>query len=499
VTSPQLQTTSAALLMPLLAGWIATSPEIGIQRPVPRAPAEPPLVVTGGMLIDGTGAAPRFDQAIVIEGDRIARIEPMERTRIPREAQIIDAAGMTIMPGLISSNQHLQLNPLHNATAPGLTLDVLLRRWEESFARMPAVAWVYLMQGITSMRQTSGPAERLRPLKHAIDSGQISGPRVFLGGALIASRPHFELMMKRLGATAEVADWLRNHFAFKVIDDVDADTDVLLDPDFNYWKLLMSDEPFDGANDFTDQQVRFLIDKAHRHGKIVDVHCGGNNAGLRRMLAFDVDTLEHPFYGHEIIADDVIDGYVRKRVLVDTLLTEMVERAQRASDPHRFDESLYIMSLRPDEYRLLLDYRDRMLLSLKRPAGPGVPLGEGDEGLSFEEQQKQRLTSRENMRRFIKAGARFTTGTDTPGFLSFLQEDPFANEMMYMVELGMTPMQAIEASTLNGAAALGLQRDLGTVEAGKLADLIVVAGNPLQDMRAMKRVHAVIKAGVRYK
>ena len=71
--------------------------------------------------------------------------------------------------------------------------------------------------------------------------------------------------------------------------------------------------------------------------------------------------------------------------------------------------------------------------------------------------------------------------------------------MAYMVELGMTPMAAIEASTRIGAEALGLSRELGTIEEGKLADVIVVAGNPLQDMRAMKRVHAVIKGGVRYK
>jgi imidazolonepropionase-like amidohydrolase len=90
-------------------------------------------------------------------------------------------------------------------------------------------------------------------------------------------------------------------------------------------------------------------------------------------------------------------------------------------------------------------------------------------------------------------------GTDTPAFLNFQQEDPNAGEMMYMVEMGMTPMATIEASTRIGAEALGLSRELGTIEVGKLADVIVVAGNPLQDMRAMKRVYAVIKGGVRYK
>jgi imidazolonepropionase-like amidohydrolase len=90
-------------------------------------------------------------------------------------------------------------------------------------------------------------------------------------------------------------------------------------------------------------------------------------------------------------------------------------------------------------------------------------------------------------------------GTDSPSFLNFIQEDPNANEMRFMVELGMSPLDAIRAATVNGAEALGMRAELGTIEEGKLADVIVVAGNPLLDMRAMKRVYAVIKGGVRYK
>jgi imidazolonepropionase-like amidohydrolase len=94
---------------------------------------------------------------------------------------------------------------------------------------------------------------------------------------------------------------------------------------------------------------------------------------------------------------------------------------------------------------------------------------------------------------------KFSMGTDSPSFMNFIQEDPNANEMMNMVELGMDPMAVIQASTRNGAEALGKLKDLGTIEAGKLADVIVVAGNPLQNMAAMKRVAYVVKGGVRVK
>jgi imidazolonepropionase-like amidohydrolase len=223
---------------------------------------------------------------------------------------------------------------------------------------MPQRAFVYLMQGVTSMRQTSGPAKRILPVKQAIDRGEIEGPRIFLGGALFTSQEHFDHYVESSRTPPEAVEWMRNEFAYNVIDDIEADTDPYLGPEFNYWKLYMSEEIFDGGNDFNDEELRRIIEKAHAHGKIVDVHCGGHNHGLRRMLAFDVDTLEHPFYGHELIADDVIAGYVENGVIVDTLLTVMVAGAERASDPHRFDETLYIMSLGPKEYRVLMGYRE---------------------------------------------------------------------------------------------------------------------------------------------
>jgi imidazolonepropionase-like amidohydrolase len=141
------------------------------------------------------------------------------------------------------------------------------------------------------------------------------------------------------------------------------------------------------------------------------------------------------------------------------------------------------------------------------PDYPDLHLGgrlEGDavttgRGPSYNQMQRQMQTSKENMRRFIKEGAKFSMGTDTGAFMDFQQEDPNARELMYMVEMGMDPMKVIEAGTRNGADALGLLKDLGTIEKGKLADVIVVAGNPLQNMAAMKRVAYVIKGGVRYK
>jgi imidazolonepropionase-like amidohydrolase len=328
--------------------------------------------------------------------------------------------------------------------------------------------------------------------------------------------------VKRQNTPADAVGFMRDEFAYHVTSDIDRDTKPYEGPDFNYWKLLMSDATFDGKNDFTDAELRAFIAKAHKLGKKVDVHCGGHNQGLRRMLAFDFDTLEHPFYGEELIDEDIIRGYVKKNIIVDTLLSVMINGAERAADPQRFAETPYIMSLNPKEYRILMQYRDTMMVNLKNPDKPARPtydaanppdfpdvhmqaaasggnIVESGRGPSFNEMQRRLRTSKENMRRFIKAGAKFSMGTDTGAFFGFQQEDPNAQEMTYMVEMGMTPMAAIEAATRNGAEALGLLKDLGTIEQSKLADVIVVAGNPLQDMAAMKRVAYVVKGGVRYK
>jgi imidazolonepropionase-like amidohydrolase len=512
-----LVVTALLVSMPMISQLFAEEEQLseilGPQEP-PFLPRNP-IALVGGNLIDATGAPPKLGYTVVIDGEKITQVGRQEDVKIPQGAQVINVKGMTIMPGIINSNQHIQLNPLYPAPTADLPLEVLRDRWEETFARMPQRAYIYLMQGVTSMRQTSGPSKRILPVKNKIDSGEIAGPRIFLGGALFMSNEHFEHYLQEANTPKAAIEWLRNDFAYNVIDDVKEGTDSFMGAEFNYWKLYMSNEVYDGKNDFSDEELRYIIDKAHKAGKIIDVHAGGHNDGLRRMLAFDIDTLEHPFYGSMLIEEDIIQGYVDKNVIVDTLLRVMVTGAEHAANPHRFNDSLYIMSLQPKEYRLLMRYRDKMLFNQRNPARSGIPIyasdgatlggakSEGDifglSGPSFDTMQAHRAMSHENMRRFIRAGAKFSLGTDTPSFLNFQQEDPNAVEFRYMVEEGMSPMDAIIAATRNGAEALGLADQLGTVEVGKLADVIVLSGNPLADPEAMKQVYIVIKGGVRYK
>lgn len=142
---------------------------IGIDASGPQAPPykpDKPIAIVGGLLIDATGAPPRLDQTVLIQGEWIVEIGPMATVKVPADADVIDAAGMTVMPGLINSNQHIQLNPLLPAgSGSNLPLANFKARWEKHWARQPYQAFVYLMQGVTSMRQTSGPATQILPVE----------------------------------------------------------------------------------------------------------------------------------------------------------------------------------------------------------------------------------------------------------------------------------------------------------------------------------------------
>lgn len=477
--------------------------------------ANRPIAIVNGDLIDATGAAPKLAYTVIIQGEKITDIGPSSQVDIPKGAQVIDAKGMTVMPGLINANQHLQLNPLFKAPVADVPLDRLKERWAENFSRMPRTAFTYLMQGVTSMRHTSGPAAKILPLKKKIDSGEVAGPRVFLGGALFISRQHFNAYYAKKNTNQETIDWFSENFAYKVVDDIEEATDEFLGDEYRYWKLYLSDEQYNGHNDFSDEQIRRFIEKAHQHGKKVDVHAGATNIGLARIAEFDIDSLEHPFYGSFEVATSTINKLVDNDVVIATLLRPLVAVAEHAMDPHKFSESLFITSMTPKDYRLLLRYRDKIVANIKDKTQPGRALfvnqfadtkTKGSEnavsdfsGLSYDMIQQRRQRSIENMRSFINAGAKFSIGTDTPTFLNFPQQDPFAVEFSSLISAGLPPMDAIIAATRNGAQALGIEDKLGTIEKGKIADVIVVAGNPLADADALKRVFAVIKGGVRYK
>ena len=459
-----------------------------------------PIAIVGGLLIDGTGGTPQHDQAVLIAGERIEWVGPMEEIDIPEGAEIIDAKGMTIMPGLINGNAYIQLRAIYPAPAADLTLEEFQARWEETWSTWKKRAFTWLMRGVTGIRNTSGPLSKVRAWKHAIERGEVAGPRVYLGGTLIFSEPHFKFWTRNT-PDPDAVEWMRNDFAFTVVSDVDKDTDALVADDIDYWKFYFSNETWDGKNDFSDEEVKAIIDKAHENGIRIDAHTGVH---MRRAIELGADTIQHPFSSRELVDWDIVESFARNGVFASTCLAHRLIASEFAADPHQLNETLYSTSLTDVEYRTLVRYRDRMLWNKNHPDEPALLIGDPQPFASrgrqtYRQQQAGIQIAKENMRRFIKAGVKFFMATDTGAFLNFQQQNPDILELRSMVELGMTPMDAILSATRNGAEALGILDEVGTLEEGKLADIIVVPGNPLLDMNVMKRVYVTIKGGVRYK
>ncbi len=172
-----------------------------------------------GTLIDATGAPPRPGSTVLIEGNKIVKVGPASEVAVPEDAQVIDARGMTIMPGLINSNEHVQLNPLYRPPRPICRAASCANAGRAISNQMRRKAFVFLMQGVTSQRQTSGPWKRLLPIKKEIDAGSTPGPRIFLGGALIMSPQFFKHYTEVNRTPAEALDWLHNDFAYFVVGD----------------------------------------------------------------------------------------------------------------------------------------------------------------------------------------------------------------------------------------------------------------------------------------
>ena len=166
-----LRSSALAALVLVALGAVAGRALQAPQQPGPVAvpegprvaPYKPdlPIAIVVGLLIDATGAPPRLDQTVLIVGERIAEIGPMEQVPTPSGAHVIDASGMTVMPGLMDSNQHIVLNPMYSTPDISLPLDQFRKRWEDTWSRMEREAYTFLMQGITGFRQTPGPADRI--------------------------------------------------------------------------------------------------------------------------------------------------------------------------------------------------------------------------------------------------------------------------------------------------------------------------------------------------
>ncbi|MEO8910929.1 MAG: amidohydrolase family protein [Gemmatimonadaceae bacterium] len=421
---------------------LALSAAAGAQTAPASAPARA-YVIHAAHMIDGKSDAVQNDILVLVEGDRIIGVGPRAQlaSRIPAGAQTIDLGGATILPGLIDNHTHVLLQG--DITSADYDDQLLKESIPYRAIRATAAVRTALMNGFTTIRdlETEGAMYADVDVKTAIARGVIPGPRMFVSTRAMSTTGTYPL----LGYSWE----LKMPEGVQIVDGP-AEIQKAVREEAKYgadWIKFYADRRYYIASDgrlrswpnFTDEELKMLVSEAHRLGKKVAAHAMGWD-GIDAALRAGVNSIEHG------------DG------LTDDLLDRMV--AQKVYWCPTIFVGVYVASGRGGVWPKMVD--------LER-----IAFGKA-----------------------LKKGVMISYGTDVGGYAWTENQ---AQEFAYMVRYGMSPMAAIKSATSVAAQLLDQSENFGTIETGKLADIVAVKGDPIADISELTRVSFVMKGGVVYK
>ena len=443
------------------------------------APAEPVLAIVGGTVIDGTGGPPRPGTTVLIQGDRILSVGA---TSVPRGAQVIDATGRTVMPGLIESNGHVTFSgQIDHAAYFANRLDEL----HEVGVRNLGIA---LDQGITTIRDTYGPLDVVLGLRDASRDHRVRGSRLFVAGPIINYVSVLDLPTETsLDPVGEAKARAQLDLFVSNGSEAAAAVRRLAAAGVDFIKISADTGPPWVPPELGEEDLRQAVREAHSLGLQTTSHTLRPST-LRHALDAGFDALEHP----ELLRRDAEDD-----PLSDDLTPAVASEISR--------RGIYSIPLIVAA-EVYLDYWGDPALLEGSERVRGVPQAMLDEARTSAQKQGADSQAMADMRQFydqaranlatlIAARAPIAMGTDKGTRYNFFESANHVRELQIYVELGMTPMEALVSATRRGAELLGMADRLGTLAPGKLADVIVVDGDPLADLRALHRVSTVVLNG----
>jgi len=402
------------------------------------AAAEKAVVLRCGTVLGGPDEQPRKNVTVTIEGEKITEIGGA----VPAGAQVIDLSDETCLAGLIDAHTHVLLQG--DVTAADYDYQLLKESPQYRTILATVNARRALDYGFTTIRdlETEGAGYSDVDVKRAINNGVIPGPRMQVATRAMDVTGAYPL----LGYAPNVPV----PHGVQVVDGAEEGRKAVREQ-IMYgadWIKVYADRSYfvrpDGVLDdiptFTLDELRAIVDEAHRERHKVAAHAMALQ-GVHDALEAGVDTIEHGYY----IADNDLKAMAAHGVYyVPTIFV-----------------GIYVAQGR---------------------AAAGAPVW-----------VKMTAIHEDTFRRAMKAGVKIAFGTDAGGFP--WTENP-AQEFPYMVKWGMTPAEAIRAATVTASELLGMQDTIGTIEAGKLADIVAVPGDPLKDISLMEKVDFVMKGGV---
>ena len=396
-----------------------------------RIPANA-LVVRNGNVIDGTGAPPIVDGVVVVDGERILTVGEAGAFEIPEDVSVVDAGGGTILPGIINSHTHSTQNP--------------------------AVRRAFLTDGVTTVCNLGTTLERL-PLFDSASVAEGPAARGYWAGPIITAPGGYPGPVYGFEFTYQVGSPAEARAA--VADLLDRGADVI--------KIALAPgNPRDPWPMLDLARVQAIVEEAHARGVLVRAH------------------VFEPFIVEDIVLPTGVD--VIEHEPMPILTPDEERRVLESNDPST------------ELYDVVAPAYVRMLERLVEHGTVIVPTLDGGIGPLLTKPDRSPLEQTvldlhlEAMRRFHALGGVVALGNDFGGVGRVAQGMPLV-EMRMLHAAGLTPMDVLEASTRHAATVCGHGADLGTLEPGKLADIVVVAGDPLTDLGAMDSVTAVIKGG----
>lgn len=388
--------------------------------------------IVGGRLIDGTGKLAVENSVVILKDGKIAAAGPAQTTPVPEGAQVIDAHGKSVLPGLWEMHAHFE-----------------------------QVEWgpIYLATGVTTARDVGNEREFIVAARDAIAAGQGVGPRLVMAGIMDGSGP-FSLGVIRVDTPEQAREQVQKYKA----------------AGFQQIKIYSSVKP---------EILKVVTAEAHRLGMTVTGHIPfGMNAF--QGIEDGMDQINHVEYLTKIMVDPKSQTIDPDAPNVKKVIKLLLERHIVV------DDTLALMEL-------ILHPLDRPISTFE----PGIlkvapELKEGLEtmGAPAPKADQSAATFRAmeaTVRVLHQAGVPLVAGTDqaVPGF-------SLDREIELHVQAGFTPMEAIQSATVVAAQAMGMEKESGTIEAGKRADVILVDGNPLENISDIRKVSAVFAAGKMY-
>jgi imidazolonepropionase-like amidohydrolase len=430
----------------------------------------PIIALTHVRIIDGTESAPAENQTIVITGGVIRAIGAS--IPIPANARIIDLNGRTIIPGLVGMHDHL-FYPVDSGGFSGESVPALYGEMGFSFPRL------YLAAGVTTIR-TTGSIEPYTDLnlKKLVDQGKIPGPKIHITGPYMEGAGTTLPQMHELSGPED---------ARKTVE---------------YW-AGEGVTSFKAFLHITRDELQETIRAAHARGLKVTGHLC--SIGFQEAAGLGIDNLEHGILeDSEFVANKQPDTCPAFEVRAGVLNQLDLTSAPVLNMIHNLVSHHVAVTSTLALYESFVPYRpplDRMAASLDLLA-PGPLLDyrnfrrnlQQTPNTSAERLQKEMQFELE----FVKAGGLLLAGLDPNGGGGLLAGFGDQREVELLVEAGFTPIQAIHIATENGAKVLGESAHIGTLAAGKAADIVVINGNPAQRIEDIEKVELVFKDGLGY-